>query len=45
MVTVFQDVKGCCREKHDELFSGSTGGRTRNNQLNLQHKKKKKKEM
>lgn len=37
---VFQDVKGCCREKHHQLFSRSTGGRTRNNQLNLQQKKK-----
>lgn len=39
-VIVFQDVKGCCGEKHDQLFSRSTGGRTRNNQLNLQPKKK-----
>lgn len=38
-VMVFHDVKGCCREKHHQLFSRSTGGRTRNNQLNLQKKK------
>ena len=36
VVTVFQYIKVCCKEKDNELFFSSMVDRTRNNRLKLQ---------